>query len=69
MSGQLKVQNKNADALCQAMFSETVTQIQSLLGACNVYRRFEKDFAKRARPRTELTKNEVPPDRPPHTDA
>lgn len=66
--GQLKVHNKNTEALRQAVFPKTKTQMKSFLGACNVYRRFVKDFAKRARPLTELTKNEVGPQLPPPTD-
>jgi len=36
---------------------------------CNVYRRFFKDFAKRAKPLNALTRAEVPPDLPAPTDA
>lgn len=67
--GQLKVHNKNTDALREASFPKTKTQMKSFLGACNVYRRFVKDFAKRARPLTELTKNDVGPELPQPTDA
>jgi len=35
---------------------------------CNVYRRFVKDFAKRAKPLNALTRAEIPPDLPPPTD-
>lgn len=62
--GQLKVHNKNTEALKRATFPKTKTHMKSFLGACNVYRRFVKDFAKRARPLTELTKNDVGPDLP-----
>jgi len=43
--------------------------MMSFLGACNVYRRFVKHYAKRAKPLTTLTKNVVPTDLPPPTDA
>jgi len=66
--GKLKVHNKNTEALKQAVFPKTKTQMKSFLGACNVYRRFVKDFAKRARPLNELTRNEVDPYLPPPTD-
>jgi len=36
---------------------------------CNVYRRFVKDFAKRAKPLKNLTRAKVPPHLPTHTDA
>jgi len=35
---------------------------------CDVYRRFVKDFAKRAKPLNALTRAEIPPDLPPPTD-
>jgi len=66
--GKLKVHNKNTEALKQAVFPKTKTQMKSFLGACNVYRRFVKNFAKRARPLNELTRNEVDPNLPPPTD-
>jgi len=50
--GQLHVQNKNVDALKHAQFPTTKTQVRSFLGMSNIYRRFVKDFAKRAKPRT-----------------
>ena len=33
------------------------TQVRSFFGACNVYRRFLKDFSKIARPLTDMTRN------------
>lgn len=62
--GQLKVHNKNTEALKQAVFPKTKTQMKSFLGACNVYRRFVQDFTKRAKSLNELTKCDVPPDLP-----
>jgi len=62
------VHNKNVDALKHAKFPTTNTQLKSFLGMSNVYRRFVKDFAKRAKPLNALTKAEIPPDLPPPTD-
>jgi len=67
--GQLHVHNKNVDALKHAKFPTSKTQPKSFLSMCNVYRRFVKDFAKRAKPLNVLTRAEVPPDLPPPTDA
>jgi len=67
--GQLHVHNKNVDALNHASFPTTKTQLKSFLGMCNVYRRFVKDFAKRAKPLNAMTRAEVPPDLPKPTDA
>jgi len=66
--GQLHVHTKNVDALKQAKFPTTKTQLKSFLGMCNVYRRFVKDLAKRAKPLNTLTSAEIPPDLPPPTD-
>jgi len=66
--GQLHVHEKNVDALKHAKFPTTKTQLKSFLGMCNVYRRFVKDFAKRAKPLNALTRAEIPPDLPPPTD-
>jgi len=66
--GQLHVHNKNVDALKHAKFSTTETQLKSFLGMCNVYRRFVKDFAKRAKPLNPLTRAEILPDISPPTD-
>ena len=67
--GQLHVHNKSLDALKHAKFPTTKIQLKSFLGMCNVYQRFVKDFAKRAKPLNALTKAEIPPDLPPPTDA
>jgi len=66
--GQLHVHNKNVDALKHAKFPTTKTQLKSFLGMCNVYRRFLKDFAKRAKPLNALTRAEILPVLPPPTD-
>jgi len=55
------------DALKHAKLPTTKTQLKSFLGMCNVYRRFLKDFAKRAKPLNVLTRAEIPPDLPPPT--
>jgi len=66
--GQLRVHNKNVDALKHAKFPTTKTQLRSFLGMCNVYRRFFKDFAKQAKPLNAQTRADIPPDQPPPTD-
>jgi len=66
--GQLHVDNKSVDALKDAKFPTTKTQLKSFLGICHVYRRFVKDFAKRAKPLNTLPRAEIPPDLPPPTD-
>ena len=43
-------------------------QLRSILGMCNVYRRFINDFAKRAKPLNALIRAEIQPDLPPPTD-
>jgi len=64
----MHVHNKNVDALKHAKFQTTKNQLKSFLGMCNVYRRFVKDLAKRAKPLNALTSAEIPPDLPPPTD-
>jgi len=68
-SEQMHVHNKNVDALKHAKFPTTKTQPKSFLGMCNVYQRFVKDLAKRAKPLDALTRAEIPPDLPPPEDA
>jgi len=65
---QLHVHKKNVDALEHAKFPTTKTQLESFFGLCNVYRRFVKDSAKRAKPLNALTRAEIPPDVPPLKD-
>ena len=67
--GELHVHNKNVDALKTASFPTTKTQLKNFLGMCNVYRRFVKDFAKRAKPLNALTRAEVLPALPKPTQA
>jgi len=67
--GQLHVHNKNFDSLKHAKFRTTKTHLKSFLGMCNVYRRFVKGFAKRAKPLNALIRAEIPPDLPPPTNA
>jgi len=66
--GQLHVHDKNMDALKHAKFQTTKTQLRSFLDMCKVYRRFVKDFGKRAKPLNALTRAEIPPGLPPPTD-
>jgi len=67
--GRLHVHNKNVDALKYAKLPTTRTQLKSFLGVCNVYRRFHKDFAQRAKPLNALKSSDIPPDLPTPTDA
>jgi len=67
--GQLHVQNKKVDALKHASLPTPKSQLKSFLGMCKGYRRFVKDFAKRAKPLNAMTRADVPPDLPKPTDA
>ena len=54
--GRLSVAN-DARATCavrEATFPESITQLRSFLGACNVYRRFVKDYSKIASPISDM---------------
>ena len=54
--GRLSVAN-DAKATCavrEATFPESITQLRSFLGACNVYRRFVKDYSKIASPLSDM---------------
>ena len=51
-----------ADAFKTFKFPRTLTQVRSFFGACNVYRRFVKGFAKIARPLTDMTRKDADPD-------
>ncbi|CDF39938.1 unnamed protein product [Chondrus crispus] len=58
----LSVADTAADAFKTFTFPRTLTQMRSFLGACNVYRRFVKGFAKIARPLTDMTRKGADPD-------
>ena len=60
--GKLSVAEEAADAFKTFTFPRTLTQVRSFLGACNVYRRFVKGFAKIARPLTDITRKDADPD-------
>ena len=60
--GKLSVADTAADAFKTFTFPTTLTQVRSFLGACNVYRRFVKGFAKKARPLTDMTRKYSDPD-------
>ena len=40
----------------EATFPESITQLRSFLGACNVYRRFVKDYSKIASPLSDMVR-------------
>jgi len=52
--GRLGVNEKNLKAIKMAVFPKPQTQLVSLLGMCNVHRRFTVDFAKTAEPLNDL---------------
>ncbi|CDF38002.1 unnamed protein product [Chondrus crispus] len=54
--GKLSVAEAAADAFRTFTFPRTLTQVRSFLGACNVYLRFVKRFAKIGRPLTDMTR-------------
>ncbi|CDF34348.1 unnamed protein product [Chondrus crispus] len=60
--GKLSVADTAADAFKTFKFPRTLTQVRSFFGACNVYRRFVKGFAKIARPLTDVTRKDSDPD-------
>ena len=60
--GKLSVADTAADAFKTFTFPRTLMQVRSFLGACNVYRRFVKGFAKIARPLTDMTRKDAEPD-------
>ena len=60
--GKLSVADTAADAFKTFTFPRTLTQVRSFLGACNVYRRFVKGFAKIERPLIEMTRKDSDPD-------
>ena len=60
--GTLRVSAKSTEALRACAFPKSLTQVRSFLGACNVFRRFVKDFSKIARPLTTMTRKDASPD-------
>ena len=58
--GKLEVDSANTKSLRDAKPPTTKTEVRSFLGLCNVYRRFIKDFAKKAHPLNELLKKGAP---------
>ena len=61
LPGKLKVATDTAAASKDFVFPQTPTQLRSFIGACNVYRRFLKDFSKISRPLTGMLKKEASP--------
>ena len=57
--GQIAVQNDKVQAVSQLPVPTTIRQLRSFLGACNYYRRFIKDYAKIAKPLTQLLKKDT----------
>ena len=60
--GKLAVASENRDAIHEAEFPRDMTQLRSFLGACNVFRRFVKGFAKIAGPLNNMLRKDVDPD-------
>ena len=58
--GRLGVNEKRPKAIKKAVFPKTQTQLRSILGVCNVCRRFTVDFAKTARPLDDLNSVKLP---------
>ena len=58
---KLAIAKESTNAIEKATFPRDLTQLRSFLGACNVYRRFIKGFAKIAHPLHQmLTKESAP---------
>ena len=58
--GQLQVQDKRIRGLKEASPPRCKKDLRSLLGMCNVYRRFFKDYAQVARPLATMTSSKRP---------
>lgn len=66
--GELALKENNVKSLEGIQYPRTKTQLRSFLGTANFYRRFVRNFAKRAKPLTDLTVDEVPADLPEPTE-
>jgi len=58
--GRLSVNEKNLKAIKKAFFPKTRTHLRSILGMCNVYRRFTVDFVHTAKPLNDLNSVKLP---------
>jgi len=58
--GQLLVNRKNIKSMAQALPPRNQTELKSVLGMCNVYRRFIKYCAHIAKSLTKLTSKNLP---------
>jgi len=58
--GRISVNEKNLKAIRKAIYPKTQTQLRSLLGMCNKYRRFTAGFAKVAKPLNKLVSSSLP---------
>ena len=61
LAGKPKMATDTASAFKEFVFPQTLMELRSFLGACNVYRRFVKDFSKISRPLTGILKKEASP--------
>ena len=61
LPGKLKVATDTAAAFKEFVFPQTLMQQRCFLGACNVYRRFGKEFSKISRLLTGMLKKEASP--------
>jgi len=53
--GEMRVHNKNLEALAKVYHPRMKTQLRSFLGMCDVYRRFVANYARIAAPLNQLT--------------
>jgi len=65
--GRLGVMDAHTRALREAHFPSTRTQVRSVVGMCNVFRRFVPSFARMAAPLTDLMRSTAPVIVPPAT--
>lgn len=59
MPGQLAAAFMNLDAIKIAVFPTKSTRVRSLLGKCNVYRRFNNDLPEIARPLNDYLRKDI----------